>query len=135
MHENNSWILASLILYVYCIVVAITACRYADYIEIWISAVTAERFFRIDKAQENLHYSTDIGHENIYILDAAPLTPDTESTPHPNTTATASLDRTGQSVSLETTTGLSVSLDISQSVDTPSAGVSLDVPESHARWG
>lgn len=96
-------------------------------------AVTAERFFRIDKAQENLHYSTDIGHENIYILDAAPLTPDTESTAHPDTTATASLDRTGPSVSLDTTTGLSVSLDISQSVDTPSAGVSLDVPESHAR--
>lgn len=93
--------------------------------------MTAERFFRIDKAQENLHYPIDIAHENIYILDAAPLTPDTESTAHPETTA--SLDRTGPSVSLDTTTGLSVSLDISQSVDTPSAGVSLDVPESHAR--
>lgn len=99
-----------------------------------ISAVTAERFFRIDKAQENLHYPTDIGHDNIYILDAAPLTPDTESTAHPDTTATASLDRTGPSVSLDTTTGLSVSLDISQSVDTPSAGVSLDVPDTHARY-
>lgn len=96
-----------------------------------ITACTAERFFRIDKAQENLHYATDIGHENIYILDAAPLTPDTESTAHPETTT--SLDQTGPSMSLETTTGLSVSLDISQSVDTPSAGVSLDVPESHAR--
>lgn len=95
-------------------------------------AVTAERFFRIDKAQENLHFPTDIGHENIYILDAAPLTPDTDTTAHPDTTA--SLDRSGPSVSLDTTTGLSVSLDISQSVDTPSAGVSLDVPESHARF-
>ncbi|XP_039745571.1 eye-specific diacylglycerol kinase isoform X3 [Pararge aegeria] len=106
---------------------------YSNLVDWWfVDSVTAERFFRIDKAQENLHYPTDIGHENIYILDAAPLTPDTESTVHPDTTATASLDRTGPSVSLDTTTGLSVSLDISQSVDTPSAGVSLDVPESHA---
>nr|XP_032512298.1 eye-specific diacylglycerol kinase-like isoform X2 [Danaus plexippus plexippus] len=106
---------------------------YSNLVDWWfVDSVTAERFFRIDKAQENLHYPTDIGHENIYILDAAPLTPDTESTVHPETTATASLDRTGPSVSLDTTTGLSVSLDISQSVDTPSAGVSLDVPESHA---
>lgn len=96
--------------------------------------MTAERFFRIDKAQENLHFATDIGHENIYILDAALQTPDTETTAHPDTTATPSFDRTGPSVSLDTTTGLSVSLDISQSVDTPSAGVSLDVPESHARY-
>ncbi|CAH2092069.1 unnamed protein product [Euphydryas editha] len=104
---------------------------YSNLVDWWfVDSVTAERFFRIDKAQENLHYPTDIGHDNIYILDAVPLTPDTETTAHPDTTA--SLDRTGQSVSLETTTGLSVSLDISQSVDTPSAGVSLDVPESHA---
>ncbi|XP_038213039.1 eye-specific diacylglycerol kinase isoform X6 [Zerene cesonia] len=106
---------------------------YSNIVDWWfVDSVTAERFFRIDKAQENLHYPMDIGHENIYILDAAPLTPDTETTVHPETTATASLDRTGPSVSLDTTTGLSVSLDISQSVDTPSAGVSLDVPESHA---
>ncbi|XP_045492841.1 eye-specific diacylglycerol kinase isoform X2 [Colias croceus] len=106
---------------------------YSNIVDWWfVDSVTAERFFRIDKAQENLHYPMDIGHENIYILDAAPLTPDTETTAHPETTATASLDRTGPSVSLDTTTGLSVSLDISQSGDTPSAGVSLDVPESHA---
>ncbi|KPJ17190.1 Eye-specific diacylglycerol kinase, partial [Papilio machaon] len=106
---------------------------YSSIVDWWfVDSVTAERFFRIDKAQENLHYATDIGHENIYILDAAPQTPDTESTAHPETTATPSFDRTGPSVSLDTTTGLSVSLDISQSVDTPSAGVSLDVPESHA---
>lgn len=96
----------------------------------FLPAVTAERFFRIDKAQENLHYPADIGHENIYILDAALRTPDTESTAQPDTTATGSLERTAASVSLDTTTGLSVSLDISQSVDTPSAAVSLDVPES-----
>ncbi|CAB3228451.1 unnamed protein product [Arctia plantaginis] len=105
---------------------------YSNLTDWWfVDSVTAERFFRIDKAQENLHYSSDIGHENIYILDAALHTPDTESTAHPDTTATGSLERTAASVSLDTTTGLSVSLDISQSVDTPSAAVSLDVPESH----
>lgn len=108
---------------------------YSNLTDWWfVDSVTAERFFRIDKAQENLHYPADIGHDNIYILDAAPHTPhtpDTESTAHPDTTATASLERTAASVSLDTTTGLSVSLDISQSVDTPSAAVSLDVPESH----
>ncbi|XP_026747256.1 eye-specific diacylglycerol kinase isoform X1 [Trichoplusia ni] len=105
---------------------------YSNLTDWWfVDSVTAERFFRIDKAQENLHYPADIGHENIYILDAAPHTPDTESTAHPDTTATGSLERTAASVSLDTTTGLSVSLDISQSVDTPSAAVSLDVPESH----
>ncbi|CAK1551869.1 unnamed protein product [Leptosia nina] len=109
---------------------------YSNIVDWWfVDSVTAERFFRIDKAQENLHYPMDIGHENLYILDAAPLTPDTDTTAHPETTATASLDRTGPSVSLETTTGLSVSLDISQSVDTPSAAVSLDVPESHGSPG
>ncbi|KAG6448767.1 hypothetical protein O3G_MSEX005700 [Manduca sexta] len=107
--------------------------QYSSLVDWWfVDSVTAERFFRVDKAQENLHYPADIGHDNIYILDAAPQTPDTESTVQPDTTATGSLDRTGPSVSLDTTTGLSVSLDISQSVDTPSAGVSLDVPESHA---
>ncbi|XP_075973006.1 retinal degeneration A isoform X2 [Anticarsia gemmatalis] len=104
---------------------------YSNLTDWWfVDSVTAERFFRIDKAQENLHYPADIGHDNIYILDAAPHTPDTESTAQPDTTATGSLERTAASVSLDTTTGLSVSLDISQSVDTPSAAVSLDVPES-----
>ncbi|GBP91906.1 Eye-specific diacylglycerol kinase [Eumeta japonica] len=104
---------------------------YSNLSDWWfVDSCTAERFFRIDKAQENLHYATDICHENMYVLDAAPLTPDTESTAHPETTT--SLEHSGPSMSLETTTGLSVSLDISQSVDTPSAGVSLDVPESHA---
>ncbi|XP_048481036.1 eye-specific diacylglycerol kinase isoform X2 [Plutella xylostella] len=104
---------------------------FSELVDWWfVDSCTAERFFRIDKAQENLHYASDIGHEHIYILDMAPLTPDTESTAHPDTTT--SLDQSGPSISFETTTGLSVSLDISQSQDTPSAGVSLDVPESHA---
>ena len=34
-----------------------------------ISATTAERFFRIDRSQENLHYITDISSEDLYILD------------------------------------------------------------------
>lgn len=32
------------------------------------SACTAERFFRIDKAQEQLHYVTDVAVEAVYIL-------------------------------------------------------------------
>ena len=34
-----------------------------------VSATTAERFFRIDRSQENLHYITDISSEDLYILD------------------------------------------------------------------
>jgi diacylglycerol kinase (ATP) len=34
-----------------------------------ILATTAERFFRIDRSQENLHYITDISSEDLYILD------------------------------------------------------------------
>jgi hypothetical protein len=33
---------------------------------------TAERFFRIDRAQENLHYVSDISTEVIYVLDQDP---------------------------------------------------------------
>ena len=34
-----------------------------------VVATTAERFFRIDRAQEHLHYVTDISSEDLYILD------------------------------------------------------------------
>ena len=34
-----------------------------------VAATTAERFFRIDRAQEHLHYVTDISSESLYILD------------------------------------------------------------------
>lgn len=37
----------------------------------FILATTTERFFRIDKAQEHLHYITDISSEDLYILDPA----------------------------------------------------------------
>ena len=37
---------------------------------VFIDSVTAVRFFRIDKAQENLHYVTDVCDEKVlYILD------------------------------------------------------------------
>ncbi|KAK3769756.1 hypothetical protein RRG08_046862 [Elysia crispata] len=35
----------------------------------FLDSTTAERFFRIDKAQEALHYITDISSEDLYILD------------------------------------------------------------------
>ena len=34
------------------------------------AACTAERFFRVDRAQEHLHYVVDICNEDLYILDA-----------------------------------------------------------------
>lgn len=44
------------------------------------TACTAERFFRIDRSQENLHYLTDIATDTMYILDqelmTLPQTPD-----------------------------------------------------------
>lgn len=53
------------------------------------AACTAERFFRIDKAQENLHYISDIACENLYILECGggtvPQTPEDETAlPSPN---------------------------------------------------
>ncbi|CAG5120054.1 unnamed protein product, partial [Candidula unifasciata] len=40
----------------------------------FLDSTTAERFFRIDKAQESLHYISDISSEDLYVLDAE-LTP------------------------------------------------------------
>ncbi|KAL3882241.1 hypothetical protein ACJMK2_028604 [Sinanodonta woodiana] len=34
----------------------------------FLDSTTAERFFRIDRSQENLHYITDISSEDLYIL-------------------------------------------------------------------
>lgn len=48
-----------------------------------IIACTAERFFRIDRAQEHLHYITDIANDTVYILDqecpTLPQTPEDET--------------------------------------------------------
>lgn len=47
-------------------------------------ACTAERFFRIDKAQENLHFVSDICCDSLYILECGggtlPQTPDDDTT-------------------------------------------------------
>lgn len=49
----------------------------------YASDCTAERCFRIDRAQENLHYIMDIAHDFIYILDqecqTLPQTPDDDT--------------------------------------------------------
>lgn len=46
-------------------------------------ACTAERFFRVDRAQENLHYVNDITTDHVYILDqecaTMPQTPEDET--------------------------------------------------------
>lgn len=53
-------------------------------VSVWVcmcvTACTAERFFRIDRSQETLHYLTDIATDTMYILDqelmTLPQTPD-----------------------------------------------------------
>lgn len=44
-----------------------------------VPACTAERFFRVDRAQEHLHYLTDISTEALYVLDTLPQTPEDET--------------------------------------------------------
>lgn len=48
----------------------------------FVDSCTAERFFRVDRAQEHLHYLTDIANECLFILDqdspTMPPTPDDE---------------------------------------------------------
>lgn len=48
------------------------------------TACTAERCFRVDRAQENLHYVTDIATDTIYILEqespTLPQTPESDMT-------------------------------------------------------
>jgi diacylglycerol kinase (ATP) len=43
-----------------------------------IAGCTAERFFRIDRAQESLHYLIDITHDQLFILDDPQGPPSTE---------------------------------------------------------
>lgn len=50
----------------------------------FVLACTAERYFRVDRAQEHLHYVTDVGgSEELFVLDTgssgAPQTPDDDS--------------------------------------------------------
>jgi hypothetical protein len=42
-------------------------------------ACTAERYFRVDRAQEHLHYLTDIANDALFVLDTLPHTPDDET--------------------------------------------------------
>lgn len=49
----------------------------------FVDSCTAERFFRIDRAQENIHYISDVCCENLYILETStasvPQTPEDET--------------------------------------------------------
>ncbi|XP_044731224.1 eye-specific diacylglycerol kinase isoform X2 [Chrysoperla carnea] len=49
----------------------------------FVDSCTAERFFRVDRAQEHLHYITDIAADSLFILDTGtgtiPQTPDDET--------------------------------------------------------
>ena len=49
-----------------------------DFMFVW-TATTADRFFRIDRAQEHLHYVTDISSEDLYILDPDFISPKVSS--------------------------------------------------------
>ncbi|XP_072155081.1 eye-specific diacylglycerol kinase isoform X5 [Bemisia tabaci] len=49
----------------------------------FVDSCTAERFFRVDRAQEHLHYLTDIANEMLFVLDALPQTPDDEPSNFP----------------------------------------------------
>nr|XP_022904249.1 eye-specific diacylglycerol kinase isoform X2 [Onthophagus taurus] len=56
-------------------------CPIADWC--FVDSCTAERFFRIDRAQENIHFISDIAYDNLYILEcttvSVPQTPEDET--------------------------------------------------------
>ncbi|XP_017783280.1 PREDICTED: eye-specific diacylglycerol kinase isoform X2 [Nicrophorus vespilloides] len=56
----------------------------------FVDSCTAERFFRIDKAQENLHYVADISTEALYILECEIVVPQTPTDDDPATISTIS---------------------------------------------
>lgn len=43
-----------------------------------VAGCTAERFFRIDRAQESLHFLIDITHDQLFVLDDPQRPPSTE---------------------------------------------------------
>lgn len=45
---------------------------------VFVVGCTAERFFRIDRAQESLHYLIDITHDQLFVLDDPQRAPSTE---------------------------------------------------------
>lgn len=74
----------------------------------FLDSCTAERFFRIDRAQEQLHYVVDIGQDGVYILDPeqSPIAPEPPPPPmtSPTTEETSALD--SSSVLKESAEGL-----------------------------
>lgn len=60
--------------------------KLSNFLPPYLTACTAERCFRVDKAQENLHYVTDIATDVIYVLDqespTLPQTPENENSPN-----------------------------------------------------
>ncbi|KAF0311441.1 Diacylglycerol kinase zeta [Amphibalanus amphitrite] len=46
----------------------------------FVDSCTAERFFRIDRAQEHLHFVTDISSEDVYVLDPMAVTSQVSAT-------------------------------------------------------
>ncbi|KAL1472186.1 hypothetical protein MTO96_023094 [Rhipicephalus appendiculatus] len=62
----------------------------------FLDSCTAERFFRIDRAQEQLHYVVDIGQDGVYILDPeqSPIAPEPPPPPlsSPTTEETGGLE-------------------------------------------
>lgn len=44
----------------------------------FVIGCTAERFFRIDRAQESLHYLIDITHDQLFVLDDPQRMPSTD---------------------------------------------------------
>ncbi|XP_043232543.1 eye-specific diacylglycerol kinase-like isoform X8 [Amphibalanus amphitrite] len=50
----------------------------------FVDSCTAERFFRIDRAQEHLHFVTDISSEDVYVLDPMAVTSQVSATANNN---------------------------------------------------
>uniref|UniRef100_A0A0A9YX04 Diacylglycerol kinase n=2 Tax=Lygus hesperus TaxID=30085 RepID=A0A0A9YX04_LYGHE len=98
----------------------------------FVDTCTAERFFRIDRAQEHLHYLTDIASDALYILDQTVATPDEDSA----FTSMASAHQSPSSQVDETTPELSpsdevpVAIKVNDSrVDGPSGGSKIERKE------
>ena len=54
----------------------------------FFSAYTAERFFRIDRAQEQLHYVTDVAIDTLYVLEESSSHQGSQEPPSRNQSST-----------------------------------------------
>uniref|UniRef100_A0A8D8M3J0 Diacylglycerol kinase n=1 Tax=Cacopsylla melanoneura TaxID=428564 RepID=A0A8D8M3J0_9HEMI len=71
---------------------------------VFVDSITAERFFRIDRAQEHLHFVMDITSDTLFILDTLPPTPDDDPAfPSPATPSPGELNTPDISNILEKT--------------------------------